>query len=99
MTISSVGTSRAWPGSGTAAGAIVYSDENTAGLRSSNNPLAVQGNDAHAANENRIRVTSLVLIGLTCPLRLVNVRAEKSTAKPLGVPLRIVIVDISDVGV
>ena len=76
----------------------MYVDENTAGLRSWNNPVAVQGKDPHIAKAKRIRLTSRVFIGVTVPLRLVNVSAGKSTAKPLGVPLKIVIVDISDVG-
>jgi hypothetical protein len=94
-----MGTSTLSPCSGTAAGAIVYVDVNTAGLRSWNPPVAVQGKDAHRAKANRIRLTSLVFMGVTVPLRLVNIRSEKSTAKPLGVPLSIVIVAMSDVGV
>ena len=99
MAVSSTGNSRPYPGSGTEAGVIVYCDENTAGLRSWNNPVAVQGNDEHTAKANRVRLTSLVFIGVTEPLRFVNVSGEKSTAKPLGVPLKIEIVAISDVGV
>jgi hypothetical protein len=32
------------------------------------------------------------------PLRFVNISGEKSTAKPLGVPLMTIIVDVSEVG-
>jgi hypothetical protein len=76
----------------------VYVDLNTAGLRSSKPPAAVQGNDGHIAKANRVRLMSLVLMGPTTPLRFVNVSGEKSTANPLGVPLEIVIVAVSDVG-
>jgi hypothetical protein len=74
-------------------------DVNTAGLRSWKSPVAEQGNDAHRAKTDRIRLTSLVFIGVGAPLRLVNISGEKSTAKPLGVPLKIVIVAVSEVGV
>ena len=47
VAISKIGTSRVKLGSGTAAGAIVYVDVNTAGLRSWKPPVAVQGKDAH----------------------------------------------------
>ena len=80
MPISKIGTSRVKLGSGTAAGAIVYVDVNTAGLRSWKPPLAVQGKDAHFAKANPVRSTSLVSIGVMLPLRLVKVRSENSTA-------------------
>jgi hypothetical protein len=100
MAASNIATSTPYSGSGTeAAGLIVYVDENTGGLRSSKPPGAVQGNDAHIAKADRVRLTSRVLIGVTVPLRLVKSIGEKSTAKPLGVPLSIVIVVVSDVGV
>jgi hypothetical protein len=99
MAVREITTSRPLPGSGTAAGEIVYFDVNTAGLRSWKPPVAVQGKDAHIANPNGVRKTSLVFIGVTLPLRFVNISGEKTTAKPLGVPLSTVIVLVSDVGV
>ena len=76
----------------------MYVALNTAGLPSWNIPEDVQGKDAHFAKANGVRFTSLVSIGVVEPLRFVNVRGEKTTAKPLGVPVSIVIVAVSDVG-
>ncbi len=78
---------------------MVYAAVNTAGVRSWKSPEVVHGNDVHRAKAVRAREISLVSIGVTLPLRLVNVNGEKSTANPLGVPLMIEIVAVSDVGV
>jgi len=77
---------------------IVYVPVKTAGLRSSQRPDVVHGNDEHTANTLRVRVMSLVLIGVTVPERFVNNTGAKSTAVPLGVPLRSVIVVVNEVG-
>jgi hypothetical protein len=98
MPTSNIGAINVKLGSGTAAGVIVYVDVNTAGLRSWKSPVAVQGKDAHLAKPKPVRSMSLVSIGTVAPLRLVKVSSENTTAKPLGVPVSIIIVDASDSG-